>query len=338
MDTFVDTSWYFARFTDPKNDQEPFSKAAAKRWLPVDTYIGGPEHAVLHLLYFRFWTRVMQELGLCEVREPARRLITQGIVLGVDGEKMSKSAGNVVSPGPYLDRYGADTLRLFVLFAGPVDHDFAWSDQQVDGLFRFLARIWRFYVRFHADVATAKPPSATDPATPRAKALRQLSHRTLKRVTEDIQRIHFNTAIAALMEQLNGLTSAMMGADDKPLPPTDDSERAALREAFEVQAICLSPFAPHISEEIWSLLGHEQTLQESAWPAFDPALVVADTLVYAVQVNGKLRAEVEVTAGAGEAEVVAAARADSKVEAHLAGKALRKTIFVPKRLVNFVVG
>ncbi len=338
MDTFVDSSWYFARFLDPHNDREPFGAAVAKRWLPVDTYIGGPEHAVLHLLYFRFWTRVMNELGLCDVKEPARRLITQGIVLGNDGEKMSKSAGNVVSPGPYLDRYGADALRLFVLFAGPVDHDFAWSDSQVDGLFRFLTRIWRFFGRFHGEIVAAKPnESLPGEGTPRARSLRQLSHRTLKRVTDDIERVHFNTAIAALMEQLNGL-SAAMGPEDKPLPVVDDSERAALREAFEVQATCLSPFAPHLAEELWSLLGHERTLPESAWLKFDPALVVAESLVYAVQVNGKLRAEVEVSASAGEAEVVAAAKADAKVLSHLEGKTLRKTIFVPKRLVNFVVG
>ena len=333
MDTFVDSSWYFARFLDPQNDREPFGKALAKRWLPVDTYIGGPEHAVLHLLYFRFWTRVMAELGLCEVREPARRLITQGIVLGTDGEKMSKSAGNVISPGPYLDRYGADTLRLFVLFAGPVDHDFAWSDQQVDGQFRFLMRIWRFFGRFHAQVAEAKGAPVS---TPRAKTLRQLTHRTLKRVTEDIERVHFNTAIAALMEQLNGLQAAM-GPEDTALPLVDDGERAALREACEVQAVCLSPFAPHLAEELWSLLGHDQCLQEAKWPAWDPGLVVAESQVYAIQVNGKLRAEVEVPASAGEAEVVAAANADPKLQAHLAGKTLRKTIFVPKRLVNFVV-
>ncbi len=317
----------------------PFDpKALARHWLPVDTYIGGPEHAVLHLLYFRFWTRVMADLGLCEVREPARRLITQGIVLGADGEKMSKSAGNVVSPEPYLERYGADTLRLFVLFAGPVDHDFAWSDQQVDGLFRFTTRIWRLVRRVQPEIADlAPPPKEWAASTPRARALRQLSHRTLKRVTEDLERVHFNTAIAALMEQLNGL-SAALGPEEAPLPLADEGERLAWREAIEVLAFGLAPFAPHLAEEIWWLLGNDLTLQESRWPAFDPALVVADSVTYAVQVNGKLRGEVSMSASAAEAEVVLAARDEAKVQPHLAGKTLRKVIFVPKRLVNFVVG
>jgi len=281
---------------------------------------------------------VMADMGLCEVREPARRLITQGIVLGADGEKMSKSAGNVVSPGPYLEKYGADTLRLFVFFAGPVDHDFAWSDSQVDGLFRFASRVWRLVRRVHAEIADLRvSPEAWAAATPRARELRRLSHRTLKRVTEDLDRVHFNTAIAALMEQLNGL-SAALGPEEAPTPLDGEGERAAMREAVEILAIGLSPFAPHLAEEIWWALGNDRTLQECDWPRFDPALVVADSVTYAVQVNGKLRGEVVVPAGAGEAEVVAAARADGKVQPHLAERTLRKTVFVPRRLVNFVVG
>ena len=342
MDTFVDSSWYFARFLDPHNTEAPFDREKARRWLPIDTYIGGPEHAVLHLLYFRFWTRVMHELGLVDVKEPVRRLLTQGLVLGLDGEKMSKSAGNVVSPGPYLDRYGADTVRLFTLFAGPVDHDFAWSDSQVDGLFRFLMRIWRLYGRVHAELAKAHDVASLGGAelSPRAKALRQLSHRTLKRVGDDLDRVHFNTAIAALMEQLNGLTTDIGPGDPKDsfaAGAAGEIERAALREAFEILAVCLSPFAPHLADELWSLLGHAESLQETRWPAFDPALVVTDSVVYAIQVNGKLRGEIEVATAAPEAEVVAAARACAKVALHLEGKVLRKTIVVPRRLVNFVV-
>ncbi len=337
MDTFVDSSWYFARFLDPHNQQRPFDKAIAAHWLPIDTYIGGPEHAVLHDLYFRFWTRVMADMGLCEVREPARRLISQGIVLGVDGEKMSKSAGNVVSPDSYLEKYGADTLRLFVFFAGPVDHDFAWSDQQVDGLFRFTTRIWRLVRRVHAEIADVRSPAGWVASTARAKALRQQNHRTLKRVTEDLERVHFNTAIAALMEHLNGLGSAL-GPEEAPVPLADDGERMAFREAVEVLAFGLAPFAPHLAEEIWWLLGNDQTLQESRWPDFDPSLVVAELVTYAVQVNGKLRGEVVVPAAAAEAEVVTAAGRDAKVQPHLADRTIRKTVFVPKRLVNFVVG
>jgi leucyl-tRNA synthetase len=334
MDTFVDSSWYFARFLSPKDDARPFEPEAAQRWLPMDIYVGGPEHAVLHLLYFRFWTRVMQELGLCQVREPARRLITQGIVLGPDNEKMSKSRGNVVSPRSYIERFGADTTRLFVLFAGPVERDFAWNDAQVEGLYRFLTRVWRLFHRFHGDVAGAGKP---DPGSSgRALELRRAAHRTLKRVTEDLERIHFNTAVAALMEHVNAISALVGGEDAKSLD--SPVERAALREALEVLAIGLSPFAPHFAEEVWAELGHDRCLQESAWPAFDPALVKTDTVAYVVQVNGKLRGQVEISAAAGEDEVVALARAEPKVVPHLSGKTVRKVIFVPKRLVNFVVG
>jgi leucyl-tRNA synthetase len=251
---------------------------------------------------------------------------------------MSKSAGNVVSPDSYLERYGADTVRLFVFFAGPVDHDFAWSDQQVDGLFRFAARIWRLVRRVQAVVAEiGRPPDGWAASTPRAKALRQLSHRTLKRVTEDLERVHFNTAIAALMEQLNGL-GTLLGPEEAPVPLSDDGERMAMREAIEVLAFGLSPFAPHLADEIWWLLGNDQTLQESRWPAFDPSLVLAESVTYAVQINGKLRGEVVMALAATEAEVVGAAQADAKVQPHLIDKTIRKTVFVPKRLVNFVVG
>ena len=334
MDTFVDSSWYFARFLSPNDSERPFELAAARRFLPIDTYVGGPEHAVLHLLYFRFWTKVMQELGLCDVREPVRRLITQGIVLGPDNEKMSKSRGNVVSPRGFVDRFGADTTRLFVLFAGPVERDFAWNDDQVEGLHRFLVRCWRLLHRIYGRLAAAGPP----PAAPEGLALelRRSSHRTLKRVTDDLERIHFNTAIAALMEHVNVLGAAI---GDGELPALGaPGVAASLKEAFELLAVGLSPFAPHFAEELWSLLGHDLCLQESGWPESDPSFVRADSLVYAVQVNGKLRGQVEAPALAGEEEVVSLARADARVIPHLAGKTVRKLVFVPRRLVNFVVG
>ncbi|MHB8420275.1 MAG: leucine--tRNA ligase [Myxococcales bacterium] len=330
MDTFVDSCWYFARFLSPRDEARPFDPEAAKRWLPIDVYIGGPEHAVLHLLYFRFWTKVMADLGLLEAREPARRLITQGIVLGPDGEKMSKSRGNVVSPRAYVERFGADTARLFVLFAGPVERDYAWNDAQVEGLHRFLTRVWRLFFRFRGEVGAGAPTAREG----RPLALRQSSHRTLAKVTADLERNHFNTAIAALMEHVNAI-SAWVGEEGVL---EGDADRAALREAFEILAVGLSPFAPHVAEELWLELGHAQCLQESTWPAHDPALAASDTLKYAVQVNGKLRGEVEAAATAAEAEVVALAKAEPKVAPHLEGKTLRKTVFVPKRLVNFVVG
>ena len=261
MDTFVDSTWYFGRFLSPHDDERPFEPREAARWLPIDTYIGGPEHAVLHLLYFRFFTRVMRELGLCAVDEPARRLVTQGIVLGADGEKMSKSRGNVVSPTPYLRRFGADTVRLFVLFAGPAERDFAWNDAQVEGMHRFLMRVWRLSRRFHALGRPDAEPGQEKFSIPE---LRRAAHAALRKVTEDLEKVHLNTPIAALMELTNAV-SLSLGPDEQDRPLRED-ERVALHEAFEILAIGLSPFgAPHLAEELWSGLGHDQTLVESGW-------------------------------------------------------------------------
>jgi leucyl-tRNA synthetase len=332
MDTFVDSSWYYARYLSPHDDTRPFDPALARRWLPVDVYVGGPEHAVMHLLYFRFWHRVMHRLGLVQEDEPCRRLVTQGIVNGPDGRKMSKRWGNVVTPGPMVDRYGADTLRLFILFAAPPEKDIDWSDEQVDGLFRFLARVWRL---FHArqDCFQA-PEAALAGAQGEWLELRRRTHRTIKRVSEGFQgELKFNTGIAALMELVNALYA---------LEPSADAERAAFREALLAVATLLAPFAPHVAEELWhEVLGaaaRDALLADAPWPAFDPALVVADTVTIAVQVNGKLRGEVHAPAAAGEAEVRALAEAEERVRAHLAGKTIRKIVFVPKRLLNFVVG
>ncbi len=337
MDTFVDSSWYHARYLSPHDDRRPFDPEAARRWLPIDVYVGGPEHAVMHLLYFRFWHRVMRRLGLVHEDEPCKRLVTQGIVNGPDGRKMSKRWGNVVTPGPMVDRYGADTMRLFILFAAPPEKDIDWSDEQVEGLFRFLARVWRlFHARQDCFAAQAiAAGSAVPPGTgPDFVELRRRTHRTIKRVTEGIEsELKFNTGIAAVMELVNALYQ---------LEPKSDGDRAAVREALVALASLLAPFAPHVAEELWhEVLGasaREKLLAEEPWPQFDPALVVADTVTIAVQVNGKLRGEVQAPAAAGEAEVRALAEGEEKVKAHLAGKAVRKVVFVPKRLINFVVG
>ena len=332
MDTFVDSSWYYARYLSPGCDRLPFEPADAARWLPVDVYVGGPEHAVMHLLYFRFWHRVMRKLGLVQEDEPVRRLVTQGIVNGPDGRKMSKRWGNVVAPGPMVSRFGADTLRMFMLFAAPVEKDIDWSDEQVEGLFRFLARVWRIFVArqecFGADLAAAK--GAAGPFL----ELRRRTHRTLKKVTEAFEGdLKFNTAIAALMELVNELYA---------LEPKQEAERAAVKEALDALAQLLAPFAPHAAEELWHELHgaavKDRLVASEPWPAFDPALVAADVVTIAVQVNGKLRGEVQAPAAAGEAEVRALAEADKGVASHLAGKSIRKVVFVPKRLVNFVVG
>jgi leucyl-tRNA synthetase len=320
MDTFVDSAWYWARYLDPHNDKAPFSRAQADRWLPIDVYVGGPEHAVLHLLYFRFWTMVMQELGLTPVSEPAQKLVTQGIVKGRDGEKMSKSKGNVVSPREIISEFGADTARLFILFAAPAEKDMDWSDEQVQGQHRFLGRVWR-------QVHAALPKIAGAIGTGGTDDLRRRTHKTILRVTQQLERLQFNTAISSLMELSNA-------AGDWT------GEASSLRECLEALVQLLAPFAPHVAEELWRELGHagaEQELVTLHWPEADPLLVVDDAYQIAVQVNGKLRGEVQVAAAAGEAEIRETAARDPKVAGWLQGKTIKKVVVIPKRLVNFVI-
>ncbi|RMH41598.1 MAG: leucine--tRNA ligase [Deltaproteobacteria bacterium] len=325
MDTFVDSTWYYARYLDPNNDDLPFSREKADKWLPVDVYIGGPEHSTMHLLYFRFWTMVMHEMGLCPVEEPVVRLITQGIVNGPDGRKMSKRWGNVVSPADIVDRLGADACRTFVMFAGPPDKDIQWSDEQVEGCNRFLQRVWRL-AHAHRDAAGE---TWDGPVDGDALAIRRAAHKTLAQVTEDIERQSFNTAIARCMELVNTLT---------PMHPATAAERAAMAEAIRLLATMLYPIAPHICDEIAAAYGASEPLLTQPWPKPDPALVADDTVTYAVQVNGKVRGQIEVPAGASEADVRAAAEQAANVARHLEGKTVRKFVFVPGRLVNFVVG
>ncbi|MGQ0504643.1 MAG: leucine--tRNA ligase [Myxococcaceae bacterium] len=327
MDTFVDSCWYYARYLSPHYDKAPFDPAEAKRWLPVDVYVGGPEHAVMHLLYFRFWSRMMKELGLTPVEEPVTRLVTQGIVNGPDGRKMSKRWGNSVAPSSIVKKYGADTARTYVLFAGPPERDFDWSDDQVEGAYRFVKRVYTLAVNHQAAVAGAKH---SGPYEGKALELRRAAHKCVKRVGEAIERLSFNTAIAGVMEFVNALYAA-----EKVDTP---AEKAAMAEAISLLARVLTPIAPHLAEEISEAYGATKLLVSEPWPEFDPALVVDDMLPYAVQVNGKLKAEVRVAADSGEAQVRAAAEAEEKVSSALAGKQIRKVVFVPKRLINFVVG
>jgi leucyl-tRNA synthetase len=318
MDTFVDSTWYWARYLDPHNDREPFSRAKADRWLPVDVYVGGPEHAVLHLLYFRFWTKVMRELGLCAIDEPAQKLVTQGIVKGRDGEKMSKSKGNVVSPREIIEEFGADTARLFILFAAPAEKDMDWSDEQVQGQHRFLGRVWRLV---HGSLPKVTLVGGADGV---ADELRRRTHKTILRVTQQLERLQFNTAISSLME-LSNAASEWTG------------DPASLRECLEVLVQLLSPFAPHIAEELWKELGRSEELALFPWPEADPALVVDDAYQIAVQVNGKLRGEVQVAASANDSEIRDTAARDPKISGWLQGKTIKKVVVIPKRLVNFVV-
>jgi leucyl-tRNA synthetase len=325
MDAFVDSAWYYARYLSPRDQERPFERADADRWLPVDVYVGGPEHAVLHLLYFRFWTRVMKELGLVAVEEPVTRLLVQGIVNGSDGRKMSKRWGNVVSPRALVDRYGADATRLYVMSAGPLENNLDWSDEPIEGCSRFLGRVWKLS---QAHPASRKAEPSAEPCDA-AVAIRRLSHGCLKRTTDGLERLSFNTAIAGVMETVKALarTNASQGA----------GVDAAWDEALRLIAVCLSPFAPHFADEIAERHGAREPLARTSWPEPDPALLVADAPRYAIQIDGELRAVVTAAAGAGRAEVEAAARGAPGVSGALEGREVRTVVFVPGRLLNFVL-
>jgi leucyl-tRNA synthetase len=312
MDTFVDSSWYFIRYCDPHNEAEPFAREIADYWLPVNQYIGGVEHAILHLLYARFFTKVMQEMGLVGFREPFARLFNQGMIYK-DGAKMSKSKGNVVDPLELSDRYGADAVRTFVLFLGPADQDMEWHDSGIEGIWRFFNKLWRVVL------AQAEKPPVDDVSGP----LAQKAHQTIAKVTDDIdRRFAFNTPIAAVMELVNEIAR--------------DPDDPAARFAAETAVSLIQPYAPHLAEELWSRLGGSR-LWETPWPEADPALLERETVEVVLQVNGKLRDRIQVPASIDEAELVALARASERVRAHLNGGEPRKTIVVPGKLVNFVV-
>lgn len=323
MDTFVCSSWYFMRYTDAQNTTLPFAKDKADKWLPVDQYIGGVEHAILHLLYARFFTKVLKDRGLVSAEEPFKNLLTQGMVLK-DGAKMSKSKGNIVSPEDIMRTYGADTARLFILFAAPPERDLEWNDSAVEGCYRFLGRVYRFVQRY---LATSE--GGGDPV--REKELRYLAHTSLARITEDIdQRFNFNTAVSAIMELVNGLYAAMDAYDDKRSPAID--------EATDILVHVLAPFVPHLAEELWAALGHEASVHLETWPQYDESALVQDEVEMVVQINGKVREHITVDVALSKEEVAEQALADARVQALIAGKTVRKTIVVPKKLINFVVG
>ncbi len=329
MDTFVDSSWYFLRFTSPRFAEGVFEREAADYWMPVDQYVGGIEHAVLHLLYARFITKVMYDLGVSSVEEPFQNLFTQGMVTK-DGGKMSKSLGNVVAPDDLIERYGADTARLFSLFAAPPELDLEWNDAGVEGCHRFLHRLWRTFDQLLPHAAeTAEYDAGT--LTPEERELRRVLHITIQRVSKDIQeRFKFNTAIAAIMEMSNHLQALEA--------PFTDNQRGLLRESLDAVARLLGPFAPHIAEELWTRLGHTETILRSGWPELDPDALVQDEVTLVVQVNGKVRGRVAVPSGASEEEAQAAALGDDNVRRHTDGKTVRKVIHVPDKLLNLVVG
>ncbi|MGE0593501.1 MAG: leucine--tRNA ligase [Vicinamibacterales bacterium] len=347
MDTFVDSSWYFYRFADPRNTRQPFDPAVVKYWLPVDFYVGGVEHAILHLIYSRFFARVFRDLGLVDHSEPFTQLLTQGMVLK-DGAVMSKSKGNVVDPDQMLQKYGADALRLYVLFVAPPEGEIEWTDTGLEGSFRFLARTWRFVDHWCDRLVAADAGAAEgiEGLTEGERALRRKTHDTIRRVTADIeQRQQFNTAIAAMMELVNDLyafgDSTVTGAPGRRHEEAQTGERpqaiAVVAEAVDALVRLLSPFAPHMAEEIWERLGHPGGLSAATWPSFDESVARADSLVIPVQVNGKLRGRLTVPAGTPEAELERLALADPAVQPHLAGRTIRKVVVASGRMVSVVV-
>lgn len=322
MDGFACSSWYFLRFADPHNDKEPFSKDKAQFWLPVDDYIGGAEHAVMHLLYARFWTKVMFDEKLINFQEPFSTLRNQGMILAPDGQKMSKSKNNTIEPEGIIDQgYGADSIRLMELFIGQWNQAANWSVEGMGGTYRFLQRIWTLVVEFK----DARKTGANPVESPN---LQRAVHKTIKKVSQDLLDLNFNTAIAAQMELVNELYR---------IKAKDNYADADWQGVLETLLQLLAPFAPHIAEELWQELGHAESIHTSQWPKHDEKYLIQDTVTVVVQVNGKLRGQIEVDTEANEKTVVAAAKANEKVAGYLKGKELRKTIYVPGKLVNFVV-
>ena len=356
MDTFVDSSWYFYRYTDPKIDSAPINREKVRYWFPVDQYIGGIEHAILHLIYMRFFTKAMKDIGLVDSPEPVARLFTQGMVIK-DGAKMSKSKGNVVDPTEMGAKYGADTVRLYMLFAAPPEKDLEWSDAGIEGASRFLQRVYRLVGRHTGSVSgvtegtTSETSEAggaaagsaqegdtlTDAglkpgATPEERRLLRKAHQSLRHVTDDMEgRWHFNTDIAILMEFVNELIEM------EPAVTTGNIRPSVLKNALETLVLLLSLFSPHIADELWEALGHSEALLEVAWPAYDPTLAAEEELEIPVQWNGKLRAKIRVQAGASEEEIRRLALAEPKIAQALDGRQPTKVIVVAQRLVNVVV-
>jgi len=350
MDTFVDSSWYFYRYTDAKNAHAPFDSAKVKYWFPIDQYIGGVEHAILHLIYSRFWTKVMRDMGLIENDEPARRQFSQGMVIK-DGHKMSKSKGNVVSPDDMIARFGADSTRAYALFAAPPDRDLDWQEDGVAGVSRFLARVWRLTTKYAAVARAGRAeshPFRTErgmdgarggedgalndqPTGVSLKLLRKL-HQTIAKITLDFEgRWHFNTSIASIMELVNEIQAAdaQLAANEVPPP--------IVLELLRSVVLLLTPFAPYLVAELWEELGEEGSVLRAAWPVADAELAREDELEIPVQINGKLVTVVRVAADADSKTIETAALADEKIQARIAGKTVVKVIVVPRKLVNLVV-
>ena len=341
MDTFVDSSWYFYRYTDARNDSAPFDSKTAQYWFGdrgIDQYIGGVEHAILHLIYSRFWTKFMRDLGLITNDEPVARLFTQGMVIK-DGAKMSKSLGNVVSPDEMVKRYGADAARLYSLFAAPPDRDLDWQDAGIEGIQRFLGRVYRFFVRNPVAPSPADVSSSAS-LNQEARAIQRKLHQTIKRVSDDFQgRWHFNTCISAIMELVNALYAYEESVARTPSSANAGSsaESRLLAEVQRSLVLLLAPFAPYLAHELWDMIGEKSSLLKAPWPKYDPELAKEAQIEIPVQINGKLRSRVVVPADAAEDFVIKQALADEKVKAATAGKQVVKKIYIPGKMVNLVV-
>jgi len=342
MDTFVDSCWYFYRYTDPKIATAPIHPEAVHYWFPIDQYIGGIEHAILHLIYARFFTKVMRDLGLMRFDEPVQRLFSQGMVIK-DGAKMSKSKGNVVEPDDMVERYGADTTRLYVLFAAPPEKDLDWNEQGVEGCFRFVNRLYRLIAKHAARLrgvtaanTTGGNPDLDTTETPllevnaRERQLLRKAHQTIRRVTHDFEtRWHFNTAIAGIMELVN----EMYGLE----PLEEDLSPAVLKEVMEVTTLLLSPYAPHVAEELWEMLGHQLGILRAAWPRYNPEYAQEETYEIVIQVNGRVRARITVSEDLSEEELRERVLADARIAQLVSHTRIARTVVVPKRLVNIVL-
>jgi leucyl-tRNA synthetase len=362
MDTFVESSWYFDRYACPEYDQGPLDSEKVNYWLPVDQYIGGIEHAILHLLYSRFYTRVLKDFGYLKISEPFTNLLTQGMVCKETQEcpnhgflnpgdvkdgccvhcqaevitgstvKMSKSKKNVVDPQDLIDQYGADTVRVFCLFASPPEKDLEWSDQGVEGSYRFLKRVWRLIVNHLDKLTRVSVYEGKVPLTGALKDLHRKTHQTIQKVTDDIEnRFHFNTAVAAVMELVNEINQLLSDKEKD-----SDMTWPVVREAVEAVIVLLSPIVPHITEELWNMLGHDQNLLNIHWPTYSEEALEAEKLLIVLQVNGKVRNRIEVPASYSEREIEAEALADDRVQRFIDGKPIKKVIVVQNKLVNVV--
>ena len=331
MDTFVESSWYFDRYACPDYSEGPLDPSRVDYWMPVDQYIGGIEHAVLHLLYSRFFTKVLRDLGWLKVDEPFINLLTQGMVIK-DGAKMSKSKGNVVDPDALIQKYGADTVRLFCLFASPPDRDLEWSDQGVEGSFRFLQRFWNLVLDCREEIQGNSFSQKNIPVSDSGRSLYVKLNQTIKKVTEDVDdRFHFNTAISAVMELVNALY--LFQADQTG----DSMKNSLLAKAVETGLILLSPIVPHVCEELWQLLGKTGSIHDQPWPEWDPQALTEEEQVVVIQVNGKVRSRITVGPSVTEEEIKKLAWEQPRIQEWLQGKEWVKTIVIQRKLVNIVV-